>query len=238
MANGDAAAAVGMAVVPGTADLRQGYDEINKTRDYLAAHQTAGTHPASAIASGVLAEARIPTLPETKIADLPASKITSGTFASDRIPSLSAAKITSGTITRSVSTSGSGRFGGAWDNNIVSTRRAVWMESDGTLGHTASSRRYKINVRPLDVDLDALLELQPSTFEYRKGGGTDSGLIAEDLDAIDGAQFCVAYNVDGSVEGIHYDRLTVMLLALAQRQQAQIDELTATVQSLIPNGDS
>lgn len=36
MANGDAAAAAGMDVVPGTADRRQGYDEINKTRDYIA----------------------------------------------------------------------------------------------------------------------------------------------------------------------------------------------------------
>jgi hypothetical protein len=36
MANGDAAAAAGMDVVPATADRRQGYDEINKTRDYLA----------------------------------------------------------------------------------------------------------------------------------------------------------------------------------------------------------
>ena len=226
MADGDAAAAVGMDVVLGTADLRQGYNEINKTRDYLANHQTGGTHPASAIASGVLDAARIP--------DLPATKITSGTLADARIPSLAASKITSGTISRPVATTGSGRFGAAWDNNIVSTRRAVWMEADGTLGHTSSSRRYKVNVRPLVADLDALLELQPSTFEYRKGGGTDSGLIAEELDEIEGAQFCVAYNVDGTVEGIHYDRLSVLLLSLAQRQQEQIDALIATVQSLMP----
>lgn len=36
MANGDAAAAAGMDVVSGTADRRQGYDEVNKTRDYIA----------------------------------------------------------------------------------------------------------------------------------------------------------------------------------------------------------
>jgi hypothetical protein len=36
MANGDAAAAAGMDVVPGTAKVRLGYDEINKTRDYVA----------------------------------------------------------------------------------------------------------------------------------------------------------------------------------------------------------
>jgi len=36
MANGDDAAAAGMDVVPGTADIRDSYDEHNKTRDYIA----------------------------------------------------------------------------------------------------------------------------------------------------------------------------------------------------------
>lgn len=36
MPNGDAAAAAGMDVVSGTADRRNGYDEDNKTRDYIA----------------------------------------------------------------------------------------------------------------------------------------------------------------------------------------------------------
>ena len=36
MANGDTAAAAGMAVVPSTAQRSLGYDEINKSRDYVA----------------------------------------------------------------------------------------------------------------------------------------------------------------------------------------------------------
>lgn len=60
MANGDAAAAAGMEVVPGTADARNGYDEINKSRDYIANHMIAGTHDASAIATGRLVKARLP----------------------------------------------------------------------------------------------------------------------------------------------------------------------------------
>lgn len=38
MANGDAAIAAGMVIVPGTAQVRLGYDEINKTRDYVATY--------------------------------------------------------------------------------------------------------------------------------------------------------------------------------------------------------
>ncbi|RDV44144.1 hypothetical protein DOE76_13955 [Leifsonia sp. ku-ls] len=41
MANGDAAVSKGMAVVPGTDDIRKANDEINKTRDYIAADRDA-----------------------------------------------------------------------------------------------------------------------------------------------------------------------------------------------------
>lgn len=36
MANGDAAIAAGMVTVASTAQVRLGYDEMNKTRDYVA----------------------------------------------------------------------------------------------------------------------------------------------------------------------------------------------------------
>lgn len=223
MANGDAALAAGMDVVPGTADLRNGFDEDNKTRDYLAAHQTGGTHPASAITSGVLAEARIPSLA--------ASKISSGTLDDARIPSLAASKITSGSLSVPVSTDGAGRFGAAYNYNIVTTRRAVWMDVDGALGYSSSSRRYKVKIRQAAIDVDAVLKIIPSTFEYRKGGETDSGLIAEDL-AEAGLEFCVFRNEAGAVEGIHYDRFSVALLAVCRSQQEQIDALAAQVAEL------
>lgn len=40
MANGDDAAAAGMDVVPGTDPARDGYDDINQTRDYIVAYAT------------------------------------------------------------------------------------------------------------------------------------------------------------------------------------------------------
>ena len=56
MANGDAAAAVGFDIVLATDDVREGYSEINKSRDYLANH----------ITSGVFATDRLPIVPITK----------------------------------------------------------------------------------------------------------------------------------------------------------------------------
>ncbi|SDT69429.1 hypothetical protein [Jiangella sp. DSM 45060] len=54
MANGDDAAAVGYDTVAGSEDIRQAYDEINVTRDYIARHRTDGTHRADQITSGFL----------------------------------------------------------------------------------------------------------------------------------------------------------------------------------------
>lgn len=67
MANGDAAAAAGLATFAPTQDIRMGYDNDNIRGDELAAHLTSGTHPASAISSGILNVARIPNLDASKI---------------------------------------------------------------------------------------------------------------------------------------------------------------------------
>jgi hypothetical protein len=66
MANGDAAAAAGLAVFASTQDIREGYDNDNIRGDELAQHLTAGTHPASAIISGTLSTARLPVIPISK----------------------------------------------------------------------------------------------------------------------------------------------------------------------------
>jgi pyridoxal biosynthesis lyase PdxS len=66
MANGDAAAAVGFDIVLPTDDVREGYSEINKSRDYLANHITSGTHSAAQITSGVFATDRLPIVPIAK----------------------------------------------------------------------------------------------------------------------------------------------------------------------------
>lgn len=50
MANGDLAAANGWATVPGSKDIRQGFDDINRLADWVAA-RTAGV---SAVAGGLL----------------------------------------------------------------------------------------------------------------------------------------------------------------------------------------
>ncbi|SDP07330.1 hypothetical protein SAMN04487788_1947 [Microbacterium testaceum StLB037] len=57
MATGDDALAAGMDVVPGTADRRLGYEEINKTRDYIA-QRTATVTPVSKGGTGATTAAQ------------------------------------------------------------------------------------------------------------------------------------------------------------------------------------
>lgn len=66
MANGDAAAAIGFDIVASTDDVREGYSEINKSRDYLAEHITSGQHSAAQITSGIFAAGRLPVISVAK----------------------------------------------------------------------------------------------------------------------------------------------------------------------------
>ena len=62
MTAGDAAVAIGLPVVAGTAPIRNGYAEINTSRDLLAEDITSGTRSASQITSGIFATSRLPVI--------------------------------------------------------------------------------------------------------------------------------------------------------------------------------
>ena len=154
------------------------------------------------------------------------------------------ATMLTGTVDRPVSTSGSGRFGAAWNNNITSDRRAVWMESNGTLGHTASSARYKKNITPwaaLTED-EQFAQLQVVTFKWRASHANpddpdhvEVGMIAESLHDL-GLTFAVFYEPDSfgvlRPEGIHYDRLALLIIPYVQRLGARVAAIETRLAAL------
>ncbi|MEV8269158.1 hypothetical protein AB0P19_02350 [Microbacterium oleivorans] len=140
-----------------------------------------------------------------------------------------------GTVTRPVSTSGAGRFGGAWANNITSsTRRSVYMEGDGTLGHTASSKRYKKRIKPWDGLTDEQFELlMVVTYEWREGigeqGQIEVGVIAEEL-AANGMQWAVVFDDQGRPDSVNYDRVVLALIPWIKRKVRSIEDRLAVLE--------
>ncbi len=86
-----------------------------------------------------------------------------------------------------------------------------------------SSRRYKENIISFGGGLDIVKRLQPITFDWRESKAHDLGLIAEEVAAIDA--LLVTYNPTGEVEGVKYDKLTVVLINAVKDQQTHIERL-------------
>jgi hypothetical protein len=126
------------------------------------------------------------------------------------------------------------------------TTLSVIVDSNGQLGTTASSERFKKDIKPIDKTSEAILELKPVTFHYKSDtkGIPQFGLVAEQVEKVD--PDLVARDADGKVYTVRYEAVNAMLLneflkehkkveqleATAARQQREIDTLTAGLQKV------
>jgi hypothetical protein len=119
----------------------------------------------------------------------------------------------------------------------------VFINSDGRLGTTTSSQRFKQDIEPMAKTSEALFALKPVTFRYKKAidpqGTAQFGLVAEDVEAVN--PDLVVRDKGGKAHSVRYDAVNAMLLneflkehrhvqeqdATIARQQKQIDALTA-----------
>jgi uncharacterized coiled-coil protein SlyX len=90
----------------------------------------------------------------------------------------------------------------------------VFVNSDGKLGTTNSSRRFKDDIKPMDKASNVILALNPVTFHYKKEfdpkGIPQFGLVAEDVEKID--PDLVIRDKDGKLSTVRYDAINAMLL--------------------------
>lgn len=96
-----------------------------------------------------------------------------------------------------------------------------------TLTECSSSLRYKENVQPLMSGLDLIARLRPVRFDWKDRNETDLGLIAEEVAEVE--PLLATHNKSGTIEGVKYDQLTVVLINAVNEQQAQIESQAARI---------
>lgn len=117
----------------------------------------------------------------------------------------------------------------------------VLINSNGKLGTTTSSRRFKENIRAIGAESNRLMQLRPVAFEYKRDldstGLTQYGLIAEEVAEI--YPDLVALDRDGRPEAVRYHLINTLLLNEVQGQrrfiefqQSEIDSLEERLRSL------
>jgi uncharacterized coiled-coil protein SlyX len=91
---------------------------------------------------------------------------------------------------------------------------AVIVDTNGHLGTSTSSARYKEKIQPMDKSSEAILALKPVTFRYRHELDPDGipqfGLVAEDVEKVNPA--LVARDEQGKPYTVRYEAVNAMLL--------------------------
>ena len=108
---------------------------------------------------------------------------------------------------------------------------AVGITADGQLGVRASSARFKEEIHPMDKASEAILNLKPVTFRYKKEldpkGAPQFGLVAEEVAKVNPA-LVVSDNQDKPFT-VRYDEVNTMLLNEFLKEHQKVQELEATV---------
>lgn len=122
-----------------------------------------------------------------------------------------------------------------YNRTLGGSYHVLYADSTGLLGWVPSSRRYKKNIRPAEIDVDAVLAIEVVTFLYRVAidpdGNVQHGVIAEQLHDL-GLTWLVSYDTAGAPEGARYDLLAVALLPVLQHERAERDRLAERVAAI------
>ena len=105
----------------------------------------------------------------------------------------------------------------------------VYINSEGQLGTSASSRRFKKEIQPMDTGSEVILQLKPVTFQYRNDNTSTPqfGLIAEEVAEVN--PDLVVRDKDGEIYTVRYEAVNAMLLNELLKEHRTVNELRATV---------
>jgi len=110
----------------------------------------------------------------------------------------------------------------------VPTGVAVIVDSNGHLGTTTSSERFKDEIKPMENASEAILALKPVTFRYKQELDPDGipqfGLVAEQVEKVN--PDLVARDEQGKPYTVRYDAVNAMLLNEFLKEHRKVEELT------------
>jgi hypothetical protein len=114
----------------------------------------------------------------------------------------------------------------------------VIVGTNGQLGTTTSSERFKEEIKPMDRASEAILALKPVTFRYKHEldpeGIPQFGLIAEQVEKVN--PDLVARDADGKINTVRYEAVNAMLLnefLKAHRTVQDLKEIVGNQQATI-----
>ena len=108
----------------------------------------------------------------------------------------------------------------------------VYIDPNGQLGIAVSSEQYKEDIKDMSEASHKVLELRPVTYRYRTPDTAGNkpleyGLIAEEVAKV--YPDLVAYDAEGHIQSVQYQKLTPMLLNEVQRLAEENKELARAV---------
>jgi hypothetical protein len=110
----------------------------------------------------------------------------------------------------------------------------VFVNADNKLGTMTSSQRFKKDIKPMAVASEALFELKPVTFRYKKEiDPTETpqlGLVAEEVENVN--PDLVVRDKEGKPYSVRYDQVNAMLLNEFLKEHKKVEKLESTVASL------
>src|SRR5439155_20619218 len=104
----------------------------------------------------------------------------------------------------------------------------------GQLGTAPSSVRFKEEIKPMDKVSEAILDLKPVTFRYKKEIDSERmpqfGLVAEDVEKVNRA--LVARDAEGKPYSVRYEAVNAMLLNEFLKEHRTVQEQKSTISQL------
>ena len=108
----------------------------------------------------------------------------------------------------------------------VSGGATVYVKSDGQLGTSTSSARFKQDILDMDKASETLLSLRPVTFRYKPEvdpeGIAQFGLIAEEVEKVN--PDLVLRDKDGKAFSVRYEQVNAMLLNEFLKEHRKVEE--------------